>query len=135
MAELATRYGDSGLRIVAFPSGQFGNQELGTNAEIKSFVSDVLRKNQYSWNQDGELNSTFLLMGKTNVNGAASHPVFRYMKSLPGASADITWNFGTYWLFSSSGALVKRSDDVSPLQLEVQIGSLLRNKGRHGEMR
>mmetsp|Transcript_87826 Transcript_87826/g.284305 ORF Transcript_87826/g.284305 Transcript_87826/m.284305 type:complete len:80 (+) Transcript_87826:407-646(+) len=44
-----------------------------------------------------EPESHFSLMAKTNVNGAAMHPVYAFLKKHSG-SADIAWNFYTKFL-------------------------------------
>ena len=71
---LYRQYRDRGFVILGFPCDQFGHQEPGDEAEIKSFCSlsyDV----------------TFPLFAKINVNGADAHPLYRFLKeSLPGPS-------------------------------------------------
>jgi glutathione peroxidase len=130
MAHLANKYGrnGSGLRILAFPCSQFGNQELATSPEIKQFVSQIMDKNGYhSQKGEGDTQASFSILEKIDVNGPKTHKVYKYLKSLPfdNAATDITWNFGTYWLFGRGGEAIKRADDVSPKSLESEIEELL----------
>ena len=67
---LYEQYKNDGLRIVAFPSNQFGNQEPGTNAEIKHFA-------------ESKYGVTFDMMAKTDVNGDDAEPVYKWMKEQP----------------------------------------------------
>lgn len=45
-----------GLEIIGFPCNQFGNQETGSNLEIKLFAQDVYK-------------AKFPLVAKSDVNG------------------------------------------------------------------
>src|SRR5215472_6617000 len=88
---------DKGLVVLGFPCDQFGHQEPGDEAEIKSFCSmsyDV----------------TFPLFAKIDVNGDQTHPLYEHLKSeAPGllGSKGIKWNF-TKFLVDRSGKVVKR---------------------------
>jgi len=76
--------------VLGFPCNQFGNQEPGTNEDIKKFV-----RTKY--------NVTFPMFSKIEVNGAQEHPLFTYLKK----GVDIKWNFEKF-LCDRSGQLVKR---------------------------
>ena len=91
------RYGKDGLVILGFPCDQFGQQEPGSESEIKQFCSltyDV----------------TFPMFAKIEVNGENTHPLFAYLKQaakgLLGAE-DIKWNF-TKFLIDPQGKVVRR---------------------------
>jgi len=71
------------FEILAFPCNQFGNQDPGSNDDIQSFC---------------QLNYgvSFPVLGKTDVNGASTEPVWEWMKSSkPGIMGlqRIKWNF------------------------------------------
>ena len=88
---------DQGLAVLGFPCNQFGHQEPGGEAEIKSFC-----KSNYD--------ITFPLFAKIQVNGAAAHPLYRYLKSArPGllGTRAIKWNF-TKFLIDREGQIVGR---------------------------
>ncbi|KAK1805915.1 hypothetical protein P4O66_012960, partial [Electrophorus voltai] len=68
-AEMHAKYAEKGLRILAFPSNQFGNQEPGTSAQIKEFVKSY--------------NVQFDMFSKINVNGPNAHPLWKWLKEQP----------------------------------------------------
>ncbi len=133
---LYQKYKDQGLVIIGFPCDQFAHQEPGTNEEIAEFC----RINH---------GVTFPLMGKIEVNGANSHPIFNYLKEkaepekLTGLKAkaaaklfksisksvekenDIKWNF-TKFLISRNGTIIKRFEPTTtPEDIEKDITELL----------
>jgi glutathione peroxidase len=94
---LYQKYRDRGLEVLGFPCDQFGHQEPGSEAEIKSFCS---------------LNYgvSFPMFAKIKVNGADAHPLYEYLKeSLPGilGTEGIKWNF-TKFLVGKDGVPIKR---------------------------
>lgn len=80
-------YRDRGFDVLAFPANNFGQQEPGTNQEIKTFCLT-----KYA--------VTFPLFGKISVKGPGQHPLYRYLtKESPfqGKSSGIsrsTWSIG-----------------------------------------
>ena len=94
---LHRRYGPRGLVVLGFPCDQFGNQEPGTEKEIRQFCSlayDV----------------TFPMFAKIDVNGPNEHPLYAQLKSqargLLGTTS-IKWNF-TKFLVNRDGVVVSR---------------------------
>ena len=57
------KYQAQGLTVLGFPCNQFGEQESGTNAEIKQFCRTTFRV-------------TFPLFDKIEVNGANRNPLY-----------------------------------------------------------
>ncbi|HEX4497646.1 MAG TPA: glutathione peroxidase [Thermoanaerobaculia bacterium] len=112
---LYRKHRDEGLAILGFPCDQFGHQEPGDEAEIKSFCSlhyDV----------------TFPLFAKIRVNGDDAHPLYKFLKSekkgLLGSEA-IKWNF-TKFLVDRHGNVVKRyAPQDKPEDLEKDLQPLL----------
>ncbi len=91
------RYRERGFAVLGFPSDQFGNQEPGTEDEIRQFCSltyDV----------------TFPMFAKIDVNGPGEHPLYALLKSrargVLGTTA-IKWNF-TKFLVGRDGRVVAR---------------------------
>lgn len=115
LESLQQRYGNRGFSVLAFPCNQFGAQEPGTETEIQSFC---------------EINyqTTFPLFSKIEVNGAASHPLFTYLKEqAPGVlgSKRIKWNF-TKFLVNQRGEVVKRyAPSTQPEAIAADIEALL----------
>ncbi|SUC26635.1 Glutathione peroxidase homolog BsaA [Providencia rustigianii] len=93
---LYKKYADQGFVVLGFPCNQFGKQEPGGAEEIA----------QTCYINYGV---SFPMFDKVEVNGAATHPVFRYLKSeLPGLlGGRIKWNF-TKFLIGRDGKPLKR---------------------------
>ena len=114
LERLYRKYRDQGFVILAFPCDQFGHQEPGTDAEIKTFCSE-----QYD--------VTFPVFSKTIVNGDGAHPLFRWLKGARKGwfgIGTIAWNF-TKFLIDRDGNVVDRfgsratPDKIEPRILEV----------------
>ncbi len=79
---LYRKFKDQGLVVVGFPCNDFGAQEPGSNADIKTFCTTRYQV-------------TFPLMEKIHVKGPEQHPLYT---ALTGPKAtypgDIKWNFG-----------------------------------------
>jgi glutathione peroxidase len=91
------KYKGQGFEVLAFPANEFGQQEPGTNPEIKNFCSS-----NYS--------VTFPLFSKIVVKGDGIHPLYRYLTSKetnPKFAGDITWNFAKF-LVNRKGEVVAR---------------------------
>lgn len=109
--ELYEEYGETeGLRILAFPCNQFGNQEPGTNEEIKHFARD-------------KMGAKFDLFSKIYVNGDETHPLWQFLKQRQGGTLfdAIKWNF-TKFIVDKKGQPVERhGPQTSPLQLRENL--------------
>jgi glutathione peroxidase len=116
---LYRRYRDRGFVVLGFPCNQFGEQEPGDEQEIRRFCSL-----QYD--------VTFPLFAKIDVNGADTHPLYRYLKkSAPGllGSETIKWNF-TKFLIDASGRVVARyAPRDTPEALAASIEAVLPSAG------
>ena len=103
------KYKDQGLVILGFPANNFGAQEPGTNAEIKTFCST-----KYS--------VSFPLYAKVSVKGAGQTPLYQFLTSRdsnPSVAGAIKWNF-TKFLVDRNGKVVQRFEpDVTPDSPEV----------------
>jgi glutathione peroxidase len=115
LEELYRRYRDRGLVVLGFPCNQFGAQEPGDEAEIKSFCS-------LTYDVD------FPMMRKIDVNGPTAHPLYAFLKGekkgVLGTEA-IKWNF-TKFLVDREGRVVDRyAPTVEPKALEGAIEALL----------
>ncbi len=105
---LYEKYKDQGFVIVGFPANNFGAQEPGTNAEIKTFCSRTY-------------NVTFPMYSKISVKGDDQAPLYKYLtKDTPAPiSGDIKWNF-TKFLADRNGKVVQRFESaVTPDSPEV----------------
>ena len=100
------QYNDKGFEILAFPANNFGQQEPGTNAEIKNFCFT-----KYSL--------TFPLFSKISVKGDDKHPLYRYLTEECPFPGEVEWNFQKY-LVDRSGTVVARFHHrTKPLSPEI----------------
>lgn len=88
------QYHEKGFEILAFPANNFGQQEPGTNAEIKGFC---LTKYSVS----------FPLFSKISVKGSDKHPLYQYLTEKSPFPGEVEWNFQKY-LVDRSGNIVAR---------------------------
>ncbi|MBV9302022.1 MAG: glutathione peroxidase [Acidobacteriaceae bacterium] len=101
---LYRKYKDQGFVIVGIPANNFGQQEPGTNSEIKVFC-----KRKYD--------VTFPMMAKVSVAGNDIAPLYEYLTDKtanPSTGGEIKWNF-TKFLISRDGKILARFEpDVTP---------------------
>lgn len=107
LQNLYEEYKDKGFEILAFPCNQFGNQEPGTNEEIKNFCST-------------KYNVTFKLFDKIDVNGSKRSPLYKVLTDNPiTGKSDIKWNFEKF-IIGKNGKIVKRfPSSTDPLSDEI----------------
>ncbi len=109
---------DKGLVILGFPANNFGNQEPGTDADIKKFCTS-------------EYNVTFPMFAKISVKGDDQHPLYKKLAAQPAPiGGDPKWNF-TKFLVDRKGNVVARFDTrTAPddAELNRQIDELLAKK-------
>ena len=108
LQQLQEKYKNT-LVIVGFPANNFGQQEPGTNEEIKEFC----QKNY---------GVTFPITEKISVKGDDIHPMFKYLveeAAKLGFEDPIKWNF-TKFLVDENGKLVTVfASKVKPMSDEV----------------
>ena len=112
---LYAKFKEKGFVVLGFPCNQFGGQEPGNEAEIKSFCDLTYKVN-------------FPLFAKVDVNGANAHPLFKYLeKEKPGmlGTESIKWNF-TKFLIGRDGQPLKRyAPTEKPHALEDDVSAAL----------
>ena len=117
------KYHDQGFEVLAFPANDFGAQEPGSDAEIKSFC-------------ETKFDVSFPLYSKIVVKGDGQHPLYRALTEAqpeaakvpgtdfrakligygidPGAPHAILWNFEKF-LVNRGGQVVARfAPDMTP---------------------
>lgn len=104
------------LQVLAFPCNQFGQQESGSDADIKQFVKD-------------RYGITFPMFSKVDVNGPQTSQLFTFLKqSFPpwlGTAApgnkDLSWNFNKF-LIGRNGMPIKHyPSELDYAQLEQDV--------------
>ncbi|MCB0338596.1 MAG: glutathione peroxidase [Bdellovibrionales bacterium] len=100
LEELYKKYLDRGFVVMAFPSNDFGNQEPGSDSEIKEFC-------------EIGFGVTFPLFTKASVKGDQKQPVYKFLtESNPKFSGDPGWNFVKF-LVSREGKVVNRFSSLT----------------------
>ena len=104
---LQQKYAAKGFTVLGFPCNDFGAQEPGSNADIKTFCSS-----QYQ--------VTFPLFDKIHVVGSEQHPLYTALtgsdSKYPGP---VKWNFNKF-LIGRDGKLLQRFDSkVTPESPEL----------------
>ncbi len=94
LQDMYDTYQERGLEILAFPANNFGQQEPGSNEEIKSFCYT-----KYSL--------TFPLFSKISVKGADKHPLYQYLTEQSPFPGEVEWNFQKY-LVDRRGLVIAR---------------------------
>jgi glutathione peroxidase-family protein len=96
---LYARHKERGFEILGFPANDFGRQEPGTDADIKSFCNTTY-------------GVTFPMFSKISVKGKDIHPLYAFLtekESNPQFPGKITWNFNKF-LVDRKGSIVARFD-------------------------
>ncbi len=111
---LYKKYADQGLVVLGFPCNQFGKQEPGGADDISTtcYINYGV---------------SFPMFEKVEVNGAAAHAIFRFLKDeLPGVlGGRIKWNF-TKFLIGRDGKPLKRfAPMTTPEKMEGAIVAAL----------
>jgi len=118
LERLYQEYKDRGFEVLGFPSNQFGRQEPGTAEEIGAFC-------------EKNYGVSFPIFAKIDVNGAAAHPLYRFLRKrrrgLLGIGR-ITWNF-TKFLADRDGRVVRRfAPATDPKSIAPAIETLLEDR-------
>lgn len=91
LQSLWDRYRDKGLVVLGIPSNDFGAQEPGSDAAIRTFCERTYKV-------------TFPLTRKQTVIGQGAHAFYRWIVDELGEDAAPRWNFHKY-LINSKGEL------------------------------
>jgi len=109
---LYARYREKGLVVAGFPSNDFGNQEPGSEQEVKDFCRLTY-------------GVQFPMFGKTRVRGPDADPLYRYLSRVTGDPP--RWNFHKYLLDREGRVVASFPSQVAPddPRLVAKIESLL----------
>ncbi len=99
-------YKDKGLVLVGVPSDDFGRQEPGSNAEIKTFCEGF--------------DVSFPMTEKAVVVGANAHPLYRWIAEAMGEQANPRWNFFKYLFGRDGQPIAAWPSRVSPTGPEIR---------------
>lgn len=90
----------AGLVVLGFPANEFGNQEPGSNEEIKEFCST-------------KYNVTFPMFSKIVVKGPGIHPLYKYLVSQT-SGQEIEWNFAKFVIGKDGKVRARFSSRTKP---------------------
>ena len=103
---LYDKYKDKNFIIIGIPSNQFGEQEPGSNSEIKEFC-------------ETNFNITFPMTSKVDVKGENSHQIYKWAKKNYGNSTVPKWNFHKI-LINKNGKIQNTFNSfVNPLSKKI----------------
>ncbi len=101
LQRLWSAYRDRGLVVLGVPSNDFGGQEPGTTAEIKTFC-------EVNFDVD------FPMTEKVHVAGEGAHPLFVWLRAQLGPAAGPRWNFHKYLIAPDGRAVASWPSSVEP---------------------
>ena len=103
---LYDKYRDKGLLVIGVPSNQFGEQEPGSNKEIKDFC-------------ETNFNITFPLTDKVDVKGKNAHKLYVWAKENYGNSTIPKWNFHKILINKEGKVEATYSSFTTPLSKKI----------------
>lgn len=106
LEKLQEKYKDRGLKILAFPANNFGAQEPGSDAEIKSFCAM-------------NYGASFDLFSKISVAGEDIHPLYLFLTTQSGFNGPISWNFNKFLVDRAGGIAARFGPTTDPLEKSV----------------
>ena len=100
LQKLHELYSEKGLKILAFPCNDFGNQEPDSLEEIKTFCST-------------KFNVKFDIFDKVHAKGDTTEPFTTLNKMEP--EGDVEWNFEKFLIGKDSEVIARFKSGVNPL--------------------
>jgi glutathione peroxidase len=108
LQDLYEKYSGDGLAVLGFPCNQFGDQEPGTEAEIKSFCQS-------------KYDVSFDMFSKIDVNGDRRTELYAYLTDVdtqPQGAGDISWNFEKFLVDRRGEVIARFSPKTKPSDKE-----------------
>ncbi len=109
LEELNKKYRDKGLRILGFPSNDFGGQEPGSESEIKQFCSATY-------------GVSFDMFSKIDVKGDQKNDLYQFLTAGGGNDAlkgEVKWNFQKYLIDRNGNLVAVFPSNIEPLSPEL----------------
>jgi glutathione peroxidase len=106
LEQLWLTYKDKGLVIIAVPANDFGNQEPGSDAEIKQFCETHFK-------------ITFPIVSKETVIGENAHPFYKWAAQESGFFGVPKWNFHKYLIDKNGNFVDYYFSQTSPSSKKV----------------
>ncbi len=93
-----------GFAVLGFPCNDFGGQEPGSEAAIKTFCTENYKV-------------TFPMFAKVAIKGAAKHSLYAALQTAVGA--EVGWNFEKFLIGKDGKVLQRFGSDVEPESPEL----------------
>lgn len=107
LEEIYDKYRRKDFVVLGFPCNDFGNQEPGTEKEIKEFCKT-------------SFDISFPLMEKVHVKGPEQHPLYTALSGKEGAfPGDVAWNFGKFLIGKDGKPIARFEPKTTPDSPEV----------------
>ena len=109
LQELFKKYGGDNFVILGFPANNFGEQEPGNDATIKTFCT----KN---------FGVTFPIFSKISTKGSDISPLYSWLcsKALNGVSdAEVKWNFNKFLIDEKGNWVAWHPSKATPFDLDI----------------
>lgn len=108
LQKLHEKYGPKGLKVLGFPSNDFGGQEPGSESEIATFCSTRFAV-------------TFPLFAKIHAKSTPMHPLYKSLteESPEGVRGAVQWNFTKFLLGRDGQVIARFGSAVDPMGDEI----------------
>ncbi|NJR75509.1 MAG: glutathione peroxidase [Scytonema sp. CRU_2_7] len=106
LEKLNQEYREAGLRILAFPSNDFGAQEPGSNEEIVQFCTS-------------NYGVTFEMFDKVHAKGLQQHPLYARLTNAVEPTGPVAWNFEKFLINKQSEVVARFKSSVKPYSPEL----------------
>ncbi len=100
------KYNGKGFEILAFPCNDFGEQEPGSDDEIRTFC-------------ESKYNVTFPLFDKIQVLGDSKSPLYDRLINNSEPAGDIGWNFEKFLIDKNGDIVARYKSKIKPDSEEI----------------
>lgn len=106
LQSLYEKYGGEDFEIIGFPSNDFGQQEPGSDEDIKAFC-------------EKNFGVSFPVMSKSSVKGPDQNEVFRWLTKEAG-DVEVSWNFNKFLVDGKGRVVAHLPPAVKPMDERLQ---------------
>jgi len=109
LQKIYQKYQSQGLVVLGFPANNFGGQEPGSEAEIKTFCTQRYKV-------------TFPMFSKLSAKGSNIHPLYKFLTdkaSNPKFAGEISWNFNKFLIDRNGNTIARFESSAEPESAEV----------------
>lgn len=100
------KYSSKGFEVLGFPCNDFGEQEPGTNDEIRTFC-------------ETKYNVTFPVFDKVTILGSEKDPLYERLTNNSEPQGDVSWNFEKFLIDKNGDIAGRYKSKVKPESEEL----------------